>query len=73
MSPLGVLLSKEMMLFEEYIMQITAVIIGIFLHISTIILFESTENHKFNLKLHQKTIEHSIITSAGKIEKIVVD
>lgn len=49
MSPLGVLLSEEMMLFEKYIMEITAVIIGVFLHISTIILFESTENHKFNL------------------------
>lgn len=50
MSPLGVLLSEEMMLFEKYIMEITAVIIGVFLHISTIILFESTENHKFNLQ-----------------------
>ncbi|MEQ6123942.1 ZIP family metal transporter [Pseudotenacibaculum sp. MALMAid0570] len=49
MSPLGVLLSEELMLFEKYIMEITAVIIGVFLHISTIILFESTENHKFNL------------------------
>lgn len=50
MSPLGVLLSEEFMLFEEYIREITAIIIGVFLHISTIILFESTENHKFNLK-----------------------
>jgi len=50
MSPLGVLLSEEMMLFEEHIMEITAIIIGVFLHISTIILFESTENHKFNLQ-----------------------
>ena len=50
MSPLGVLLSEELMLFEKYIMEITAIIIGVFLHISTIILFESTENHKFNLQ-----------------------
>ena len=50
MSPLGVLLSEQMEVFEDYIMEITAVIIGVFLHISTIILFESTENHKFNLK-----------------------
>lgn len=50
MSPLGVLLSEEMVLIEEYIMEITAVIIGVFLHISTVILFESTENHKFNLQ-----------------------
>lgn len=50
MSPLGVYLSEHMMLFEKYIMEITALIIGVFLHISTIILFESTENHKFNLQ-----------------------
>ena len=50
MSPLGVYLSEHMQLFEQYIMEITAVIIGVFLHISTIILFESTENHKFNLQ-----------------------
>jgi len=50
MSPLGVLLAEELMLFEKYIMEITAVIIGVFLHISTVILFESSENHQFNLK-----------------------
>lgn len=50
MSPLGVLLSEELMLFEKYIMEITAVIIGVFLHIATVILFESSENHQFNLK-----------------------
>lgn len=50
MSPLGVLLSEEMMLFEKHIMEITAIIIGVFLHISTVILFESSENHKFNLQ-----------------------
>jgi hypothetical protein len=27
-----------------------AVVIGIFLHISTTILFESSENHRFNLQ-----------------------
>ncbi len=50
MSPLGVLLSEEIILFEKYIMEITAIIIGVFLHISTIILFESSENHTFNLQ-----------------------
>ena len=45
MSPLGVLL-----FFTTYATEITALIIGVFLHISTIILFESTENHKFNLQ-----------------------
>ena len=37
------------MFFELYSSEITAVIIGVFLHISTIILFESSENHNFNL------------------------
>ncbi|MDG1160957.1 MAG: ZIP family metal transporter, partial [Flavobacteriaceae bacterium] len=49
MSPLGVLLSDKFMFFELYSSEITAVIIGVFLHISTIILFESSENHNFNL------------------------
>lgn len=36
--------------FNEDIMQsILAIVIGMFLHISTTIIFESTENHKFNL------------------------
>lgn len=50
MSPLGVYLSEHILLFEKYNTEITAIIIGIFLHISTIILFESTENHKFNIQ-----------------------
>ena len=49
MSPLGVILSENMMFFEKYSAEITALIIGIFLHISTVILFESSENHNFNL------------------------
>ncbi|MFC2128178.1 ZIP family metal transporter, partial [Bacteroidota bacterium] len=48
MSPLGVLLSEKLPLFITYHSEITAMTIGIFLHISTIILFESSENHKFN-------------------------
>lgn len=36
--------------FNGYLMQnILAIVIGMFLHISTTIIFESTENHKFNL------------------------
>ncbi|MBU3012546.1 ZIP family metal transporter [Polaribacter vadi] len=50
MSPLGVLLGDKIHFFTEYQTEITALIIGVFLHISTIILFESTENHKFNLQ-----------------------
>lgn len=50
MSPLGILVSDKMPFIQSYHTEITAVIIGVFLHISTIILFESTENHKFNYK-----------------------
>lgn len=50
MSPLGILLSEKISFFQDYISEITALIVGAFLHISTIILFESTENHKFNLQ-----------------------
>lgn len=50
MSPLGILVSNKVLLIEQYHTEITALIVGVFLHISTIILFESTENHKFNYK-----------------------
>jgi zinc transporter ZupT len=35
--------------FSIYFDKIMGVVVGIFLHISTTILFESTENHRFNL------------------------
>jgi zinc transporter ZupT len=50
MSPLGVLVGNKVAFFTNYYTEITALIIGVFLHISTIILFESSENHKFNLQ-----------------------
>ncbi|WP_435415283.1 ZIP family metal transporter [Polaribacter aestuariivivens] len=50
MSPLGILLGDKILFFNTYSTEITALIIGVFLHISTIILFETTENHKFNLQ-----------------------
>ena len=50
MSPLGVFLANKVAFFTEYQSEITALIIGVFLHISTIILFESSENHKFNFQ-----------------------
>ena len=49
MSPLGSLAGENIPLLITYRTQITAVIIGIFLHISTIILFETSKDHKFNL------------------------
>jgi zinc and cadmium transporter len=50
MSPLGVLLGNKIDFFTNYYTEITALIVGVFLHISTIILFESSENHKFNVQ-----------------------
>lgn len=50
MSPLGVLVADKIDFFTKYHSEITALIIGVFLHISTIILFESSENHKFNIQ-----------------------
>ena len=50
MSPLGSLLGNKIYILTEYETQINAIIIGIFLHISTAILFESSENHQFNFK-----------------------
>ncbi|PHR74565.1 MAG: ZIP family metal transporter [Lutibacter sp.] len=48
MSPLGSYAGANISFILEYKTEITAIIIGIFLHISTIIIFESAENHKFN-------------------------
>ncbi len=50
MSPLGYFLGKNIHWFEHNHDKITAFIVGVFLHISTIILFESSENHKFNVQ-----------------------
>lgn len=55
MSPLGYLLSYQIGQgsignIEIYFDSIMGVVIGIFLHISTTILFESSVDHKFNLK-----------------------
>lgn len=48
MSPLGSFVGANTTFLFTYKTEITAIIIGIFLHISTIIIFESAENHKFN-------------------------
>ncbi len=54
MSPLGVIISY--LVGEQLVSNISlyfdktlAIVIGIFLHISTTILFESSENHRFNI------------------------
>ena len=50
MSPLGSWAASNFPMIHTYENQIMAVIIGVFLHISTAILFESSENHRFNLR-----------------------
>jgi hypothetical protein len=49
MTPLGNWISNYYEIAHVYKTQITAVAIGVFLHVSTTILFESSKNHKFNL------------------------
>jgi len=49
MTPLGVILSNQLEFVKQYYTEISGLVIGIFLHISTIILFESNAGHKFNL------------------------
>ncbi|MFP4846211.1 ZIP family metal transporter [Winogradskyella sp. PE311] len=49
MTPLGTLISNTMPFIADYVDIINAIVIGIFLHISTTILFETGEGHKFNL------------------------
>lgn len=50
MSPAGSWVSTNFDLIHKYDVQINAIIIGVFLHISTAILFESSEHHRFNLQ-----------------------
>lgn len=50
MSPLGSWVSANLDWFQQYTDRINAIIIGVFLHISTAILFESSQNHQFNLR-----------------------
>lgn len=49
MTPLGVYLSETVTFLQDYYNVISGMVIGIFLHISTTILFESNAGHKFNL------------------------
>ena len=48
MAPLGTLLSGEFEMVGQYNRESLAIVIGIFLHVSTTILFESSEGHRFN-------------------------
>jgi len=49
MTPLGTIISDYLPILNDYYTQITAVVIGILFHISSTIIFESSEGHKFNI------------------------
>ena len=50
MTPLGTYFAANFEIFRKYSVFLNALVIGVFLHISTVILFESSEAHKFNLR-----------------------
>jgi zinc transporter ZupT len=49
MTPLGTFVSDTVPSITSYYTEITAVVIGILFHISSTIIFESSEGHKFNI------------------------
>jgi len=49
MTPLGTAMANYLPFLSHYYTQITAVVIGILFHISSTIIFESSEGHKFNV------------------------
>ena len=49
MTPMGTLLSDYFPALNDYYTEITAVVIGILFHISSTIIFETSEGHKFNI------------------------
>lgn len=48
-APLGVFVGSYFEFLQDYYREITALVLGIFLHISTTILFEATQSHSFNI------------------------
>jgi zinc transporter ZupT len=49
MTPLGTYISYNLPILNYYYPQISAVVVGILFHISSTIIFESSEGHKFNI------------------------
>lgn len=48
MTPLGSWIAGNFEIVDQYIPYINAMVIGIFLHVSTTIIFEASKNHTFN-------------------------
>jgi zinc transporter ZupT len=49
MTPIGTIISDYLPSLNAYYSEITAVVIGILFHISSTIIFETSEGHKFNI------------------------
>lgn len=49
MTPLGTFLADNLSFITNYSSQLSGIVIGILFHISSTIIFESSEGHKFNL------------------------
>lgn len=49
MTPLGTVISEKAPFITHYYAEITAFVIGILFHISSTIIFETSEGHKFNM------------------------
>lgn len=49
MTPLGTFMADALPIVNQYYTEITAIVIGILFHISSTIIFESSEGHKFNI------------------------
>ena len=50
MTPIGSFLAQNFSLIQQYQAPLLALVIGVFLHISTVILFESSKGHKVNAR-----------------------
>ncbi|MEP0266118.1 ZIP family metal transporter [Dokdonia sp.] len=48
MTPIGSLINQQDFILESYKTPINAFVVGVLLHVSTTILFESSKNHQFN-------------------------
>ena len=67
MSPLGAFVSNYISNIGQIYDEVMAIVVGIFLHISTTILFESSEGHQFNTKKMAAIILGSGIALLGMV------
>lgn len=55
-APVGVWLGDALPFLQDYYRQLTALTLGVFIHISTTILFESNKSHRFNFMKFATTL-----------------